>query len=193
MSSRSSLPSPSWRPSSFTFAGASMSGFRFTAKEPICRIKRRSAPFSAPAPNGNGQSGMIDALEFMFSKDGTLDRLGIRTINNNAGVVALAHNLAEEAKLSPDVTISFIVKKNVTSGSRPAAGSKRLMPEIAATVNSCFTVSPIIRGHALRTFVDLPLSGRHPLAGLARTLWRPDQDPYALLALGQERRVEEAV
>src|SRR5882672_11012527 len=40
---------------------------------------------------------------------------------------------------------------------------------------------------------DLPLSGRHPLAVLARTLWRPNQDPYALLALGQERRVEEAV
>ena len=32
-----------------------------------------------------------------------------------------------------------------------------------------------------------------PLAGLALTLWRPDQDPYALLALGQERGVEDAV
>jgi transposase len=32
-----------------------------------------------------------------------------------------------------------------------------------------------------------------PLAGLARTLWRPDQDTYALLALVQERGVEAAV
>jgi len=42
-------------------------------------------------------------------------------------------------------------------------------------------------------FGDLPLSGRHPLTGLARTVWRPDQDTHALLALVQERRVEEAV
>ena len=47
-----------------------------------------------------------------------------------------------------------------------------------------------------RLFVEAVIyryRARRPLAGLARTLWRPDQDPYALLALGQERRVEDAV
>jgi len=106
------------------------------------------------APNGNGKSSVIDALEFMFSKDGTLDRLGIRTVNNNAGFVALAHNLAEGAKLAPSVAIGFITGKTVTGGSRSAAGAKRPMPAIAATVNGCFAVSPIIRGHVLRTFVE---------------------------------------
>jgi hypothetical protein len=106
------------------------------------------------APNGNGKSSVIDALEFMFSNDGTLDRLGIRTVNNNAGFVALAHNLAEDAKLAPSVAISLISGKTVTSGSRSAAGAKRSMPAVAATVNGCFAVSPIIRGHALRTFVE---------------------------------------
>ena len=46
------------------------------------RKKRCLAIF---APNGNGKSSVIDALEFMFSKDGTLERLGQRTINNQAG------------------------------------------------------------------------------------------------------------
>jgi energy-coupling factor transporter ATP-binding protein EcfA2 len=106
------------------------------------------------APNGNGKSSLIDAMEFMFSNDGTLDRLGIRTVNNNAGFVALAHNLAEDAKLAPSVAIGFISGKTVTSGSRSAAGAKRSMPAVAATVNGCFVVSPIIRGHVLRTFVE---------------------------------------
>ncbi len=46
------------------------------------------------APNGSGKSSLVDALEFMFSEEGTLERLGVRTIHNNAGVAALAHNLA---------------------------------------------------------------------------------------------------
>jgi ABC-type cobalamin/Fe3+-siderophores transport system ATPase subunit len=64
------------------------------------------------APNGSGKSSMIDGLEFMFSKDGTLERLGIRTINNNAGVIALAHTDAELStyKRSPD-TFFGVVKE----------------------------------------------------------------------------------
>jgi ABC-type hemin transport system ATPase subunit len=106
------------------------------------------------APNGSGKSSVIDALEFMFSKDGTLDRLGIRTTNNNAGFVALAHNLAEDAKLAPSVSIDFIAGQTVTSGSRLASGPKRPMPTSAMTVNDWFAVSPIIRGHVLRAFVE---------------------------------------
>ena len=48
------------------------------------------------APNGSGKSSIVDGLEFMFSEEGTLERLGVRTIHNQAGVSALAHNLAEE-------------------------------------------------------------------------------------------------
>jgi hypothetical protein len=106
------------------------------------------------APNGNGKSSVIDALEFMFSKDGTLERLGLRTINNNAGPVALAHNLSEDAKVKPAVTVGVIKGKNVTNGSRVATGAKRPIPTVATTLNGCFAVSPIIRGHALRTFVE---------------------------------------
>lgn len=107
------------------------------------------------APNGSGKSSVIDALEFMFSKDGTLERLGQRTINNQAGPVALAHNLAEEAKIASAVTIGVVSGKDATNGSRSATGAKRPMPAVAVAVNTCFAVPPIIRGHTLRTFVEI--------------------------------------
>ncbi len=106
------------------------------------------------APNGSGKSSVIDALEFMFSEDGTLERLGQRAINNQAGPMALAHNMAEEAKIAPEVAIGVVVGKDAGNGSRPATGVKRLMPAVAEALNACFTVSPIIRGHTLRTFVE---------------------------------------
>lgn len=116
------------------------------------RKKRCLAIF---APNGGGKSSVIDALEFMFSKDGTLERLGQRAINNQAGPVALVHNLAEEVKIAPAVTIGVISGKYVTTGSRSATGAKRPIPAVASTMSACFVVPPIIRGHALRTFVEV--------------------------------------
>jgi hypothetical protein len=106
------------------------------------------------APNGSGKSSVIDALEFMFSKDGTLERLGLRAINNNAGSVAMAHNLAEETKIAPAVTIGVAKGNDVAYGDRPATGAHRPIPAAAAKLNQRFAVSPIIRGHALRTFVE---------------------------------------
>lgn len=106
------------------------------------------------APNGSGKSSVIDALEFMFSEDGTLERLGQRAVNNQAGPVALAHNLAEEEKIASAVTIGVVSGKDVTNGSRPATGAKRPIPVVATTLKACLVVPPIIRGHALRTFVE---------------------------------------
>lgn len=101
------------------------------------------------APNGSGKSSVIDALEFVFSKEGTLERLGQRAINNQAGPLALAHNLAEEAKIASAVTIDVVSGKNAANGSRSETGAKRPIPAVAITVNACFAVPPIIRGHTL--------------------------------------------
>lgn len=106
------------------------------------------------APNGSGKSSLIDALEFMFSNDGTLERLGLRAINNQAGPVALAHNLADDAGLTPEVAIEVASGKAVTSGGRSAVGANRPRPPVATALNNCFAVPPIIRGHALRAFVE---------------------------------------
>lgn len=131
-----------------------LAGFRaFLQQKSFDFSKKRNLAIFAP--NGNGKSSVIDALEFIFSRDGTLERLGLRTINNNAGFVALAHNLAEETKIVPTVTLGVVKGKDVTNGGRLATGVKRPIPAVAAALNVCFTVSPIIRGHALRTFVEV--------------------------------------
>lgn len=106
------------------------------------------------APNGKGKSSIVDALEFMFSDDGTLERLGIRAVNNHAGPSALAHNLAEETKTVPHVLIDFAKGKDVSTAIRPAASGKRRLPESAKTIGRYFVVDPIIRGHSLRKFVE---------------------------------------
>ena len=113
--------------------------------------KRRIAIF---APNGYGKSSLIDALEFMFSKDGTLLRLGQRAVHNQAGPPALANNRCEEAGIIPSVAISFSGGSKAISGTRMAVGASRPMPADVSVINDCFVVNPIIRGHSLRTFVE---------------------------------------
>jgi recombinational DNA repair ATPase RecF len=112
--------------------------------------KRSLAVF---APNGSGKSSIIDALEFMFSKDGTLKRLGVRAINNQAGVAALAHNMADEKEISPRVEASFKLGNQKLVGSRSTLGDRK-RPPVADSVRSCFSVTPLIRGHELRSFVE---------------------------------------
>lgn len=104
--------------------------------------------------NGTGKSGLIDALEFLFSADGTLARLGVKTINNQAGITALAHNLASERKIEPQVEVIFAQGNKTLYGVRKATGTARSCPPAAATVSGCFKVDPIIRGYTLRRFVE---------------------------------------
>lgn len=132
----------------------SLSGFRAYLQPKTFDFSKKRC-LAIFAPNGRGKSSIIDALEFMFSKDGTLERLGQRAINNQAGPVALAHNLADEKKIAAEVTIGVVSGKDATSGGRSATGAKRPIPTVATTVNARFAVPPIIRGHALRTFVEI--------------------------------------
>lgn len=106
------------------------------------------------APNGSGKSSIVDALEFMFSEDGTLERLGVRAVDNHAGVPALAHNLAAERKVPSQVAVRFKRGDQRLDGTRDATGPLRPQPPVADAVNACFTVAPIIRGHTLRAFVE---------------------------------------
>jgi ABC-type lipoprotein export system ATPase subunit len=106
------------------------------------------------APNGTGKSSVIDALEFMFSKDGTLERLGLRAVNNQAGLQALVHNLADDLKIASEVTIEVASGRNTAYGSRSATETGRPIPPVATSLKKCFKVSPIIRGYELRSFVE---------------------------------------
>lgn len=106
------------------------------------------------APNGLGKSSVIDALEFLFSEHGTLDRLGQRTLNNQAGPSALAHYGAHAAGIAPVVKFTTIAGKVKTEGNRTAVGNLRPIHAAATAMKAGFVVAPIIRGHTLRTFVE---------------------------------------
>lgn len=106
------------------------------------------------APNGCGKSSIVDALEFLFSEDGTLERLGLRAVSNKAGVAALAHTLAEEKRIDPLVRVRFKCGKQKPEASRKVVGSSRPRPAIARDVCASFAADPLIRGYALRHFVE---------------------------------------
>lgn len=118
-----------------------LSGFRayLVPKTIDFASKRCLAVF---APNASGKSSIIDALEFMFSSDGTLERLGLRTIHNQAGVAALVHNLAEEKNIESFVLMRFKRGTLKSEALRNASGATRERPIEAAAVNACFTDYP---------------------------------------------------
>lgn len=89
---------------------------------------------------------MIDALEFLLSEHGTLERLGQRTLNNQAGPSALAHNGAQVAGIAPAVKFATITGKVTTEGSRTAVGNPRPIHAAATALKAGFVVAPIIRG-----------------------------------------------
>jgi energy-coupling factor transporter ATP-binding protein EcfA2 len=105
------------------------------------------------APNGKGKSGLVDALEFLLSKDGTIKRLGLRAVNNQAGVAALAHDLAAEKKKPSEVRIALKRDNKTYDGTRSVSGN-RARPDALDPLVKTLRADPIIRGYTLRQFVE---------------------------------------
>lgn len=139
--------------SAYTLESLTLSAFR-AYLEPRTFEFRKKSSLAIFAPNGSGKSSIVDALEFLLSKDGTLERLGLRTIDNNAGVAALAHNLAAEKGVPPLVRVRLKCGDNTLEGTREAAGVSRTRPAVADAVQAGLTVDPLVRGYALRQFVE---------------------------------------
>lgn len=138
---------------SYTLTSLTLAGFRayLEPREFALNPKRCLAIF---ASNGKGKSGVVDALEFIFSENGTLARLGIRAIHNQAGPLALAHYSASDRNIQPKVTVKFRRGAETLEGTRNASGTSRDRPEAATTVSKHFNVNPLIRGYELRRFVE---------------------------------------
>lgn len=137
----------------YKLTGLTLSGFRaYLAPRSFDFRKKQSLAIFAP--NGKGKSSLVDGLEFIFSDDGTLERLGIRTTQNQAGHFALAHNMAQDSGIESFVEISVSLGKELEIGKRLATGQERSRPPIATALRDAFVVSPIIRGYELRRFVE---------------------------------------
>lgn len=105
------------------------------------------------APNGKGKSGLVDGFEFLLSPNGTIERLGIRATQNQAGIAALAHDLAAERGLPTEVHIKLKCGATASEGTRRLSGD-RTRPAALDGFISRIMVDPIIRGYALRKFVE---------------------------------------
>jgi recombinational DNA repair ATPase RecF len=135
------------------FHSLTLEGFRAYLRPKTFDLSKKPC-LAIFAPNGLGKSSVIDALEFLFSEHGTLERLGQRTLNNQAGPPALVHYGAQAAGIAPMVRFTTITGRTTAEGSRTAVGNPRPIHAAATAMKAGFVVSPIIRGYTLRTFVE---------------------------------------
>lgn len=108
--------------------GLRLSGFR-AYLEPKTFDLSTKPNLAIFAPNGGGKSSVVDSVEFLLSKEGTIERLGVRAINNHAGVTALAHDLAEQKGIPSEVGIAIHDGNAKHDGERRTTGG-RVQPSI---------------------------------------------------------------
>lgn len=136
----------------FVITELSISGFRAYLQPQTFDLSAKPC-LAVLGPNAAGKSSLADAIEFYLSQGGTLERLGARALNNQAGPLALKHNLADDKGVPCAVSMTFRAGQTQLSGSRNAEG-KRTIPPAAETIAAACAVDPIIRGYALRSFVE---------------------------------------
>lgn len=136
-----------------------LEGFRAYLQPQIFPLWRGKTPLSLAvfAPNAKGKSGLVDAFEFYFSDDATLERLGKRTMDRHAGRIAMEHVDARQKELVPRVHFYFRQDKDAFDDERLVpAGEKDVTPPppAAARVLGNCVLPFIIRGYKLRGFVE---------------------------------------
>ncbi|MCM0606297.1 MAG: AAA family ATPase [Xanthomonadaceae bacterium] len=130
-----------------------LSGFRAYLSEQPIDFGKNGSSLVVVAPNGKGKSSLVDAMEFVFSKDGFVERLGKVRSGTQAGKEALVHHAATKANISPFVKVEFIGAAQVQPFSR-SAKTPEVIPDDLATALEAMKVPYIIRGFELRKFVE---------------------------------------
>ena len=105
------------------------------------------------APNGKGTSSLVDAVEFVFSKEGTVERLGKVRSGTQAGKEALFHHAATKANITPFVKVEFTGTGKIQSFTR-SVKTPEVIPSDLAPFIEAIKVPYIIRGFELRKFVE---------------------------------------
>ena len=112
------------------------------------------------APNAKGKSSLVDAFEYYFSEDATLQRLGLRASQTQTGPAALEHVKAREYGVTPEVGFNFRQGANKLGDIRRVDSGKPV-PEAAGVVLSATKVPFVIHGHELRGFVEATAETRY--------------------------------
>ena len=102
----------------------------------------------------------MDAFEYFFSEDATLQRLGLRASQSQTGPAALEHVKACEYGVTPQVVFNFRQGANKLGDTRRIASGKPV-PEAAGLVLSATKVPFVIHGYELRGFVEATAETRY--------------------------------
>lgn len=127
-------------------------GFRAYLKPRTFILQRGGRPISyfIYGPNGRGKSSLVDSLEYYFSKDRTLKRLGQRLSLTQAGCNAIRHVDAAN-EIVPSVHMWFRQGGEKFDDLRAINSG---LPYAAKKILNLAKVPFVIRGHELRHFVE---------------------------------------
>ena len=139
-----------------------LQGFRAYLQQQTFSLRNGNRPMSLAifAPNAKGKSSLVDAFEYFFSEDATLQRLGLRASQSQTGPAALEHVKACEYGVTPQVVFNFRQGANKLSDTRRIASGKPV-PEAAGLVLSATKVPFVIHGYELRGFVEATAETRY--------------------------------
>ena len=91
-----------------TIEGIELSGFRaFLEPQTISLRNRKQASVAIFGRNGTGKSSLVDSLEYYFSEKGTLNILGKKKTDSQAGPTAIRHLEADKANANTYVRVWF--------------------------------------------------------------------------------------
>lgn len=139
-----------------TIESIEIAGFRAYLKSRSFNLRRGSTALSLAvfAPNAKGKSSIVDAFEFYFSPNATLERLGVKAADRNAGRAALEHVNAKTNGISSSVGFKFRDGTDTFGDSRPVVQAGAALTDAAQRVLAQRNVDFVIRGYELRAFVE---------------------------------------
>ena len=145
-----------------TIESFQVQGFRAYLKSQSFSLRNGNKPMSLAvfAPNAKGKSSLVDAFEYYFSQDATLQRLGLRASQSQTGPAALEHVKADEYGVNPEVSFKFRQGANTLDDTRRISNGKSV-PDAAKLVLSATKVPFVIHGYELRGFVEATAETRY--------------------------------
>jgi hypothetical protein len=102
--------------------------------------------------NGTGKSSVGDAVEFFFSPDGVLTRLGKARTENNAGISAIRHARAGQRGIRTEVTFALSDGRGLARTTSAAGVAGPLSDDVRELILEA-PVPLLMRSHEVKTFV----------------------------------------
>ncbi len=145
-----------------TIESFEVQGFRAYLKPQSFSLRNGNKPMSLAifAQNAQGKSSLVDAFEYFFSENATLQRLGLRAAPSQTGPAALEHVKADEYGVTPEVGFQFRQGADKLGDTR-RVGNGKPVPTAARRVLDATKVPFIIHGYELRGFVEATAETRY--------------------------------